>query len=72
MNVGFDLPVSFSGLDSKDILDATKLDKKMEAGQIKFILLKGIGRAYIDKTVTDEEILAAVDFLNAEIEDENE
>lgn len=72
MNVGFELPVSFSGLDSHEILEATKLDKKMEAGQIKFILLKGIGRAYIDKTVTDEEILAAVDFLNAEIEDENE
>ena len=39
MNVGFDLPITFSGLTPEDILTATKLDKKMEQGKIKFILL---------------------------------
>ena len=43
-----------------DILNASKKDKKMEAGKIKFILLDRIGEAYIDKTVTDEEIRTAV------------
>lgn len=28
----------------------------MEANQIKFILLKQIGNAYIDRTVTDDEM----------------
>lgn len=34
--------------------------KKMDAGKIKFILLKEIGNAYIDYDVTDEEMLAAL------------
>lgn len=72
MNVGFDLPISFTGLSSEDILKATKSDKKMEAGQIKFVLLKGIGHAYIDKTVSDQEILDAIDYLNEEVGVENE
>jgi len=32
----------------------------MEAGQIKFILLKKVGKAVIDTTVTDEDILNAI------------
>ena len=32
----------------------------MDAGQIKFVLLKKVGKAVIDRSVTDEEILAAV------------
>ena len=32
----------------------------MEAGQIKFVLLKKVGKAVIDKNVTDEEILEAI------------
>ena len=31
----------------------------MEAGHIKFILMDGIGKSFIDKTVTDEELLQA-------------
>lgn len=66
MNVGFNLPITFEGLEPKDILAVTKLDKKMEQGKIKFILLKGIGKAFIDYTVTDEEILEAIDFINGD------
>ena len=32
----------------------------MEAWQIKFILLKKVGKAVIDTTVTDEDILNAI------------
>lgn len=66
MNVGFDLPITFEGLNPEDILAATKLDKKMDQGKVRFILLKEIGKAVIDNTVTDEEILAAIDFINGD------
>lgn len=69
MNVGFELPISFSGLNPDEIIAATKSDKKMEAGRIKFVLLNGIGHAFLDKTVTDDEMRDAINFLNAEIED---
>ncbi|MGN0243910.1 MAG: 3-dehydroquinate synthase [Lachnospiraceae bacterium] len=51
-------------LSTEDIVAATKLDKKMESGIIKFILLKKIGDAYIDRTVTDDMMKEAL--LNAE------
>ena len=66
MNVGFGLPISFDGISSEDVVAATKKDKKMDAGKIRFILLKKLGHAYIDLTVTDEEMLEAVRFLNAD------
>ena len=67
MNVGFDLPIFFNGLDNEAVLQTTKSDKKMDNGKIKFILLKKIGQAYIDKTVTDEEILDAIQFINGDM-----
>ena len=48
-------------------MQTTKSDKKMDNGKIKFILLKKIGQAYIDKTVTDEEILDAIQFINGDM-----
>lgn len=65
MNVGFYLPISFDGLTSEEIVAATKKDKKMDAGKIKFILLKKLGHAYIDTTVTDQEMIDALNTLNA-------
>ena len=47
-------------MTADDILMASKKDKKMEAGKIKFILLDRIGDAYINKNVTDDEIKIAV------------
>ena len=32
----------------------------MEQGQIKFILMGGIGRSFVDRTVTDDELLAGI------------
>ncbi len=60
MFVPFNLPISIDNIQPEEILALTKSDKKMDAGQIKFILLKKVGKAVIDKTVTDEEILDAL------------
>ena len=56
----YKLPLSGDSLKAEDILAATKKDKKMEAGHIKFILMDGIGKSFIDKTVTDDELLQAI------------
>ncbi len=61
----FGLPVRLSErIDANEILKISKSDKKMEKGKIKFILLKKMGEAVIDTTVTDEEILLAIDSIN--------
>ena len=60
MFVPFNLPISIDSIDTEEVLRLTKSDKKMEAGQIKFILLKKVGKAVIDTTVTDEDILNAI------------
>ena len=60
MFVPFNLPISIDNIDPEEILALTKSDKKMDAGQIKFILLKKVGKAFIDRTITDEEIISAV------------
>lgn len=55
----YNLPLSVDSLNAGDVLAATKR-QKMEAGHIKFILMDGIGKSFIDKTVTDEELLQAI------------
>lgn len=60
MFVPFNLPISIDQISPEEILKLTKSDKKMSNGQIKFILLKKIGKAFIDQTVTDEELLEAI------------
>lgn len=60
MFVPFNLPISIEDVDVEEVLAYTKSDKKMENNQIKFILLKKIGKAVMDHTVTDDEIRAAL------------
>ncbi len=72
MFVPFYLPITVEGIEPEEILRLTKSDKKMTAGQIRFILLKKIGKAVIDSTVTDEEILAAVNEIYFSDEDAHE
>lgn len=55
-----ELPTDFS---SKDIIETTKSDKKMDSGIIKFILLKEIGEAYIDRAVTNDEMERALTMI---------
>lgn len=56
----YDLPIHVDGLIPRDVLATTKKDKKMEQGHIKFILMDGIGKSFIDKTVTDAEMLSCI------------
>lgn len=59
------LPVTLEGLnlDRKAVVETTKSDKKMDSGRIKFILLRSVGEAYVDRTVTSEEMLDALCWL---------
>ena len=75
----YQLPVSFSSwlketsltvspdileqMSVPKIIEATKSDKKMEAGKIKFILLQEIGHAVIDTSVTEEEMQKALAYI---------
>ncbi len=59
----YDIPVSVSGQDADAVLAATKNDKKMDGGKIRFILLRSVGDAVIDKTVTDDEMRAALNTI---------
>ena len=43
-------------------IDFTKNDKKVDGGSIKFILLKGIGEAFITREVTDDDMRMALDY----------
>lgn len=60
MFVPFNLPISIEDVDIEEVLSNLKSDKKMENNQIKFVLLKKIGKAVIDKTVSDDEIRDAL------------
>ena len=57
----FSLPASTEGLEAERVVEITRSDKKMEAGSIKFVLLQGIGKAFVDRTVTGEELLFAAE-----------
>lgn len=61
----YGLPITLSKFSHtpEEILAATKLDKKMESGKIKFILLKTLGEAYITKELTDDEILEGINYI---------
>ena len=59
----FGLPNRVDGVNAEEVLQVSKSDKKMEAGKIKFVLLHEIGNAYVDQTITDEELLTATNYL---------
>ena len=54
--IKFGMNGDISELSIKDIIITTKSDKKMVGDKIKFILLHSIGEAYIDMSVTDDEM----------------
>ena len=56
----YGFPTRVEGLDIFSILEVSKSDKKMENGVVKFILLKKLGCAFIDKTVTYDEMTQAL------------
>lgn len=61
----FELPVSEADLNEVEVVNATLNDKKMEAGTIKFIVLDSIGNAKIDKSVTRELMIDAINKIKS-------
>lgn len=59
----FGLPVKVEGLEWERVLAASKSDKKMDAGIVKFILLRSIGNAYVDRTVNRDEMKEGYDCI---------
>lgn len=72
MFVPFNLPISIEDIDPEEILALTASDKKTEGDHIKFILLKDVGKAVIDTSVTKEEILAGINEIYFTDEDWDE
>lgn len=72
MFVPFNLPISIENIDPEEIFALTSSDKKMEGEHLKFILLKSVGKAMIDKTITKEEILAGINEIYFTDEDWDE
>lgn len=64
MFVPFNLPISVELLDVDKVIENIKKDKKMDNNAISFILLKKIGKAVIDTTVTTDDIKAALNEIN--------
>lgn len=69
MFVPFNLPISIEDINPEEILQLTTSDKKMEGDKIKFILLKKVGKAFIDTTVTKDELLAGINEIYFSEED---
>lgn len=60
----FSLPVQLpDDLDDAEILGAMKHDKKFEAGKIRFVLLRGLGDAFVSDAVTIDHLTRAVQEL---------
>ncbi len=56
----FRQPIRTTGLSAEEVYEVSRLDKKMDSDQIKFILLTGVGSSVIDKTITKDEMLEAI------------
>ncbi len=72
MFVPFNLPITVEDIRPEEIVELTKSDKKMEDGKIKFILLKKIGKAFIDTTVTEEELIMGINEIYVSDEEKYE
>ena len=69
MFVPFCLPITIEDIDPKQIVSLTHSDKKADNHSINFILLKKVGKGIIDTTVTDEEMLDALNEIHFTEED---
>lgn len=61
MFVPFNLPISVENIDIDEVISLMHADKKMDEMGKCYVLLKKIGRATIDRGVSDEEIRAALE-----------
>ncbi len=56
----FGLPVRLFEVQAEKVVELVKNDKKMKDGRIQFVLLKGIGKPYVDCEVTEQEMKDAL------------
>lgn len=65
MFVPFHLPIALRNIafSAGEVVENTKSDKKNASGTLRFILLEKLGKAIIDETVTERELLLAVEDL---------
>ncbi|MDR1766575.1 MAG: 3-dehydroquinate synthase [Lachnospiraceae bacterium] len=52
-----------ANMTKEDIMDAVRSDKKMAFGKLKFILLAGIGSAYIETELSQKEMEAGLGYI---------
>ena len=57
----YEFPDHVTGIKIDDVIAVSKNDKKMDAGKVKFILLKSVGDAYIDRDITDDQMRRALE-----------
>lgn len=60
------MPVTVEGISADQVLADTKNDKKMDGNTIRFILLRRMGEAFIDRTVTTEEMRSGLSTVTLE------
>jgi len=65
MFVPFHLPIALRNINftAGEVVENTKSDKKNVSGTLRFILLERLGKAFVDETVTEKELLEAVEDL---------
>lgn len=65
MFVPFHLPIALREISftAQEVVENTKSDKKNASGTLRFILLERLGKAVIEETVTEKELLEAVEDL---------
>lgn len=57
----YEFPDHVTEIKIDDVIAVSKNDKKMDAGKVKFILLKSVGDAYIDRDITDDQMRRALE-----------
>ena len=56
----FELPVTLSDVDANTLIQATASDKKVRAGKIRWVLLRGAGRSTTSRDVSNRTVRAAL------------
>lgn len=57
----FELPTTVNNLKKEDVVETTSLDKKMDSGTINFVLLKEIGNAILNKSITPNDMFDSLE-----------
>ena len=56
------LPTTQTEIQAEKLFEAMKLDKKIQAKKLRFILLKSIGESYIDEDVSDVSVMEVLNY----------